>query len=73
MICLHYNLITRKMVPIARRASSYLVVVCMYVNRKEEEEGETEQQLQSYQFTQGYITLHRLQVHHLTLNFIIHI
>ena len=43
----------------------------MYVNRKEEE-GETEQQLQSYQFTQGYITLHRLQVHHVTLNFIIH-
>ena len=61
---------TRKMVPIARRASSFLVVVCMYVNRKEEEE--TEQQLQSYQFTQGYITLHRLQVRHLTLNFIIH-
>ena len=32
----------------------------------------TEQQLQSYQLTQGYVTLHRLQVHHLTLNFIIH-
>ena len=41
----------------------------MYVNRKEEEEGETEQQLQSYQFAQGYITHHRLQGHHLTLNF----
>ena len=63
----------RKMVPITGRASSFLefLFVCMYVNRKEEE-GETEQQLQSYQFTQGYVTLHRLQVHHLTLTFIIH-
>ena len=40
----------------------------MYVNRKEEEEEETEEQLH----TQGYITLHRLQVHHLNTNFIIH-
>ena len=39
---------TRKMVPIPRRASSF--IVCMYVNRKEEEVGETEQQ-QTYQFT----------------------
>ena len=45
------------MVPITGRASSFFefLFVCMYVNRKEEEEGETEQQLQSYQFTQGYI------------------
>ena len=50
-----------------RAHSLNVIVVCMYVNRKEEEKGETEQQLQSYQFTQGYITLHRLQVHHLTL------
>ena len=33
--------------------------------------GGTEQQ-QTYQFTQGYNILHRLQVHHLTLTFIIH-
>ena len=39
----------------------------MYVNRKEEEEGETEQQ-QTYQFTKGYNILHRLQVHHLTIS-----
>ena len=32
-----YN--TRKMVPITRRASLFLVFFCMYVNRKEEEEG----------------------------------
>ena len=32
----------------------------------------TEQQQQTYQFTQGYNILHRLQVHHLTLIFIIH-
>ena len=62
------------MVPIGGRASSFLefLFFCMYVNRKEEEEGETEQQLQSYQFIQGYITLHRLQGHHLTLTCIIH-
>ena len=36
---------TRKMVPITRRVSSFLVFfVCIHVNRKEEEEGETEQQ-----------------------------
>ena len=52
-----YILYTRKMVPITGRVSSFFefLFVCMYVNRKEEEEGETEQQLQSYQFTQGYI------------------
>ena len=53
------------MVPIPRRARSFLVV---HVNRKEEEEGETEQQ----QFTKGCNILHRLQVYHLTLTFIIH-
>ena len=62
------------MIPITGRANSFLdfLFVCLYVNRKEEEEGATEQQLQSYQFTQSYITRHRLQVHHLTLTFIIH-
>ena len=59
-------LITRKMVPIPRRASSFLVVVFIHVNRKEEEEGETEQ------FTKGCNILHRLQVYHLTVTFIIH-
>ena len=53
---------TRKMVPIPRRASSFLVVVFIHVNRKEEEEGETEQQ---QQFTKGCNILHR--PHHLTL------
>ena len=44
---------TRKMVPIPRRASSFLVVVfCIHVNRKVEDEGKTEQQ-QTYQFTKG--------------------
>ena len=40
------------MVPITGQASSFLefLFIWMYVNRKEEEEGETEQQLQSYQF-----------------------
>ena len=62
--------VTRKMVPIPRRASSFLVVVfILHVNRKEEEEGETEQQ---QQFTKGCNILHRLQVYHLTLTFIIH-
>ena len=57
------------MVPILRRASSFLVVVFIHVNRKLEEEGETEQQ---QQFTKGCNILHRLQVYHLTLIFIIH-
>ena len=39
---------TRKMVPISRRARSFLVVVFIHVNRKVAEEGETEQQ---HQFT----------------------
>ena len=62
----YYRLTTRKMVPIPRRASSFLVVVFMHVNRKEEEEWQTEQ------FTKGCNILHRLQVYHLTLTFIIH-
>ena len=40
----NHGITTRKMVPIPRRASSFLVVVFIHVNRKEEEEGETEQQ-----------------------------
>ena len=53
--------ITRKMVPIPRQVSSFLVVVfIIHVNRKEEEEGETEQQ---QQFTKGCNILHRLQVY----------
>ena len=64
----HIDINTRKMVPIPRRASSFLVVVFIHVNRKEEEEGETDQQ----QFTKGCNILHRLQVYHLTLTFIIH-
>ena len=48
--------ITRKMVPIPRRARSFLVVVFIHVNKKEEEEGETEQQ----KFTKGCNILHRL-------------
>ena len=41
----YYGLTTRKMVPIPRRVSSFLVVVFIHVtvNRKEEEEVETEQ------------------------------
>ena len=56
------------MVPIMGRPSSFLVVVFIHVNRKEEEEGETDQQ----QFTKGCNILHRLQVYYLTLTFIIH-
>ena len=59
--------ITRKMVPIPRRARSFLVVVFIHVNRKEEEDGDTEQQ----QFTKGCNILHRLpSIPH--PNFIIH-
>ena len=42
------------------------------VQKQNREERGTEQQQQTYQFTQGYSILHRLQVHHLTLTVIIH-
>ena len=49
--------------------SSFLVFL---VFSKTNQRGEgTEQQQQTYHFTQGYSILHRLQVHHLTLTFII--
>ena len=60
------------MVPIAVQASSLLVFFCMNVNRKEEEEWDTGQQQQTYQFTQNNNIIHRLQVEHPTLTFIIH-
>ena len=62
----------RKMVPITRRASSFIVFfVCTLIERRRRR-GETEQQQQTYHSTQGYNILHRLQVYHLTLTFIIH-
>ena len=72
----HIYIYTRQMVPITRRASSFLVYfVCRLrgwsFQKQTRKEEETEQQ-QTYQFTQGYNILHRLQVHHLTLTFIIH-
>ena len=58
------------MVPITGRASSFLVV--LEFSKSKQWGGGTEQQQQTYQFTQGYNILNRLQVHHLTLIFIIH-
>ena len=60
----------------SKHRKHFLKLYFLYVrfqkqNRKEVEEWETVQQ-QTYQFTQGYNILHRLQVHHLTLTFIIH-
>ena len=54
-------LITRKMVPITGRASSFLVF--LEFKKKDREEVGTEQHQQTYQFPQGYNILHRLQVH----------
>ena len=56
------------MVPIVGRESSFLVF--LEFSKSKQWGGGTEQQ--TYQFTQGYNILHRLQVHHLTLIFIIH-
>ena len=39
--------------------------------KQNREEGGTKQKQQTYQFTQSYNNLHRLQVHHLTLTFIV--
>ena len=60
---------TRKMVPITGRASSFLVF--LEFSKTKQRGGGTEQQQQTYQFT-GYNILHRLQVYHLTLIFIIY-
>ena len=57
------------MVPITGRASSFLVFLEFSKNKRESVE-RTKQQ--TNQFTQGYNILHRLQLHHLTLTFIIH-
>ena len=58
------------MVPITGRASSFLVF--LEFSKTKQRGGGTEQQQQTNTFTQGYNILHRLQVHHLTLIFIIH-
>ena len=55
------------MVPITGWARSFLLF-----QKQNGEEGETEYKQQAYQFTQGYNILHRLQVHHPILTFIIH-
>ena len=51
------------MVPITGRASSFLVFFEVLKNKTKQ---------QTNQFTQGYNILHRLQLYHLTLTFIIH-
>ena len=55
-------ILTRKMVPITGRASSFLVFLEFSKTKKR----------QTNQFTQGNNIIHRLQLHHLTLTFIIH-
>ena len=75
----HYRLVTElaslaqleKWFPLQGKRAHSLYFFRIHVNRKEEEEGETEQQQQTYQFTKGCNILHRQQVHHLTLTFII--
>ena len=52
------------MVPITGRASSFVV---FFKFKKQQQKKQ-----QTNQFTQGYNTLHRLQLHNLTLTFIIH-
>ena len=68
--------ITRKMVPITVRASSVLEILCTYVrfqkqNRKEKRRRQNNNRL--INLPQGNNIVHILRVHHLTLNFIIHI
>ena len=53
------------------RAHELIPCIFEFSKTKQREEG-TEQQQQTYQFTQGYNILHRLKVHHRTLTFIIH-
>ena len=49
--------VIEKWFPLQGELALFLYFFCMHINRKEEEEGETE-------------LLHRLQVHYLTLTFI---
>ena len=58
------------MVPFAGRASSFLEFLDF--SKTKQRGGGTEQQQQTNQFTKGYNILHRLQVCHLTLTFIIY-
>ena len=58
------------MVPITGRMRPFLLLLEFSKNIYIEE-GVTEQIKQAYQFTQGYNILHRLQVHHQILTFII--
>ena len=62
------NMYTRKMVPITGRVRSLLVFLEFSKTKRRGKEKEQ----QTYQFTLCYNILHRLQVHHLTLTFIIH-
>ena len=62
---------TRKCFRIQGERAHSLLCFCIQIIRKENEKGEIEQQ-QTHQFTKGCNILHRLQVHHLTLTFIIH-
>ena len=50
---------------------SSFIVFLEFSKQNREERGQ-KKKLQTYQFTQAYNILHRLQVHHLTLTFIIH-
>ena len=68
--CAQYVSILEKWFPLhGERAHLYYFWSFQKQNR---EEWVTEQKQQTYQFTQCYNILHRLQVHHLTLTFIIH-
>ena len=64
---------TRKMVPITGRASSFLDFFCFFVCTLIERKRRRERQ-NNYRAINlpKVISLHRLQVHHLTLTFIIH-
>ena len=64
------HILTRKKVPITGRASSFLVFLEFSKTKQNIEEGGEEQKQQTYQGTQGYSILHKLQVHHLSLTFI---
>ena len=54
------------------RASEIIPCIFGVFKKKIERKGGSDKKQQTYQFTQGYNILHRLQVHHLTLTFIIH-
>ena len=66
-----YLMQLEKWFPLQGKRAHSLYFWSFQKQKQNREEGGTKQKQQTYQFTQSYNNLHRLQVHHLTLTFIV--